>query len=822
MYNYICLNSIFILFKNMLNSRKNNKTIFDWYHSQYIESVDLFNSNFSTNFLSFIEDFPVKYEQGGESLQYPITGRIRMGSFLFLKFKYPLAIDGYTCCVINAEIHKANSHFAYLYWRKGTEDLDPEYVCLGPTYESRDGEYRKRFIKWEIFNIAFNYHTKDLHEFEEAVSTMLADSTLELNMTFYPAEPKIIRHYQHSRLPIKLFAYLLALDLWEFSTSLLMAHTHPEYIKLISNIGHDFPQLIKKSKEFQYKTIENFNKIKDINYITLKFEKHSENIEVQCGQKIVPMFQQEIIQFEDYNLSVWRETLIQQHISNLVINFICPSFPIYNQWTYIEDVNFELFENNAMADKYARGTAMERSVSDLRNARKSIDSTIDLQNYHTEEFNANIYEDIEYAQSHLIMSNIALLHTMEDVGWTLHSINDFINKPLVKLPQVAKIFREDTYNYIFNYVYAAHCMHTKMGIVHSDIHSNNLTFNLWALANENIYKNGKVSFHQYYKNPVTVYATSYKDEDIYIFPTTGITATIIDFSRSIIGPDFRPKLEKNKTPQIATNFYRDQVNRVMRALNRHAPSFVEKNQEAIKAAVIGNFELIFPVLCCIDFIAIGSTLIEYFERTNRETVSGGAKKSSKTKKLDKSSKTKKSDKSSKTASIQSDALRSGQHVNVQFCTKIKELGQELLITGLSTIVDQIKNINETKINIEYPGFKMLKLFEEYNLINFKQKYTNNFNHTSDVYAVTDGYNYNNDVKYSGTEYAKFPPWGQLSEIEKQLGKYKMEDVLESNIEKFLQSIKKNVHISIISEQARMESEKKYGEAIYTASSWLDE
>ena len=143
----------------------------------------------------------------------------------------------------------------------------------------------------------------------------------------------------------------------------------------------------------------------------------------------------------------------------------------------------------------------------------------------------------------------------------------------------------------------------------------------------------------------------------------------------------------------------------------------------------------------------------------------------------------------------------------------------MLITGLSTIVDQIKNINETKINIEYPGFKMLKLFEEYNLINFKQNYTN---HTSDVYAVTDGYNYNNEVKYSGTEYAKFPPWGQLSEIEKQLGKYTMEDVLESNIENFLQSIKKNVHISIISEQARMESEKKDGEATYTASSWLDE
>ena len=81
---------------------------------------------------------------------------------------------------------------------------------------------------------------------------------------------------------------------------------------------------------------------------------------------------------------------------------------------------------------------------------------------------------------------------------------------------------------------------------------------------------------------------------------------------------------------------------------------------------------------------------------------------------------------------------------------------------------------------------------------------------------------NNDVKYSGTEYAKFPLWGQLVEIEKHLGKFTMEEVLNSNVDNFLQSIKKNVHISIISEKARMENEKKDGEAMYTASSWLDE
>ena len=805
----------------MFSNSKNK--IFDWFNTQYQDSVglnilnNLKDNTFSKNFKHFIEEFPTKYEQGGELLQYPITGRIRMENFIFLKFKNSLSIDGYTCCVLNAKIDKASSHYAYLYWKKGLEDLDPEYICISPTYESRDGEYRKRFIKWQIFNKAFNYHTKDLHLFEQTVSKLVIDSLLELNMTFYPADATIIRHYQHSRLPIKIFAYILALDLWEYSTGLLMTHTHPQYIKLISHISRDFPELVEKSRQIQYKEIKNLETEKTQHYITLKFEHSSQTSELQCGQKIVPMFYREVVQFEDYNLSVWRETLIQQHISDLVINFICPSFPIYNQWTYIEDANASLFENSTMEDKYNRGSAMENSITNLREARSKIrtfDEDSHLQNYYTEEFNAHLYEDVEYAQSHLIMSNIALLHTMEDVGWTLYSINEFINKPLVHIPEVVNMFTnsDNAFHYIFNYVYAAHCMHTKMNIVHSDIHSNNLTLYLWAFASEKIHKNkDKVIFKQFYKNPVTVYATGLSDADIYIFPATGINATIIDFSRSIIGPAFRSKLEQNKTPQIATNFYHDQTNRIMRAFNRYAPSFVEKNQEAIKAAVIGNFEMIFPVLCCIDFIAIGGTLIEYFEKTIKELKELKEKTIKELKEL------------------KEKTIKENFEKELKLCKKIQDLGQELLITGLSIIIEHItsndigKNIgkNTNSTNVEYPGFKMLQLFEKYSFVNLKK---------SDKLEIVDGYNYNNDVKYSGISYKNFPLWSQLTEIEKNLGsKYIMDDIFEDveidnqhNVKNFLQSLNKNIKVSIIAEKLKMENEKKDGNPIYTASSWLDE
>jgi hypothetical protein len=78
-------------------------------------------------------------------------------------------------------------------------------------------------------------------------------------------------------------------------------------------------------------------------------------------------------------------------------------------------------------------------------------------------------------------------------------------------------------------------MHTKMHVVHSDIHSNNLTLHLWGeIAEDEDYDhtyNFEDSFDKFYEAATVVYATGHKDEEIFLFPATGINATIIDFSR---------------------------------------------------------------------------------------------------------------------------------------------------------------------------------------------------------------------------------------------------------------------------------------------------
>ena len=74
-----------------------------------------------------------------------------MSSFLRLKLQYPLGSEGYACLVMGAASGKTTAHYAYADRRRGREAEAPEYICISPTFDSRDGEYRHRFIRWEVF-----------------------------------------------------------------------------------------------------------------------------------------------------------------------------------------------------------------------------------------------------------------------------------------------------------------------------------------------------------------------------------------------------------------------------------------------------------------------------------------------------------------------------------------------------------------------------------------------------------------------------------------------------------------------------------------------
>jgi len=761
-----------------MSSRKTSD-LAEWYASQYAGAVGLSDVEGGARFKQFVEQFPLRSDS--PTAAYPMTGRQRMSNFLSLKLRYPLGAAGYTCLAMAAKVGEHAANYAYAYWRRGHERGGPEYICVSPTFDSRDGEYRRRFIRYPVFAAACDKLVKSLAPFEEATLAMVGDRRLELKSVAYPEESAegIIGNADELRLPVVAFAVALLLDLFETERGMLMAHTSAAYSALMRTIAAEQPSLVKLSTA----------NVLNIDALTMLRRGSQDIATVQCGQKIVPMFVREVVQAADYNLAVWRELAVSRLAGDLVLNYVSPSFAFYNQWTYIEGADPALFENAAMEERYVRGSAVAEAARSLREARRTLGSA--QQNYHTEALSAQLYESLEYAQSFLLMSPIALVHTMEDVGWALRSLSAYVRRAPTQWPAAEDAFADADMatRHLFEFAYGAHCLHTKVGAAHTDLHGNNLTFYMWGLADREKADGKTVTYEPFYDDPVVAYVTGPRGEaDTYVFPAAGDSGCIVDYSRCILGPAFRPHLEEGRSPRYATNFYRDQVNRVMRTLFRYASSYVERHQEAIKATVLANFEAVFPILCAVDFIAIGRNVGAALHEAISQADEGELRPF----------------KVSRAA--------------LELAARLEVAAQEVFITGLHDLAESAGARRQMRTP-DFPGPALFeKVFGEWLFPRWAAREPRRVK----TAQLVDAYNYNNPLRHSGADYAKYLPWARFDEIERHLGEYKLTDLFERGVEPFLEALRPNARVEVIAERLRAAQEKRDGAAVSTASSWLDE
>ena len=752
--------------------------ISDWAAAQYTEHVGLASVEGGTGFKTLIKAFPVRSRD--PIMVYPSSGRERvLGGFLTLKFRYPIGSDGYSCLAMAAKVDGVSTHFGYAYWRRGQEAEGPEYICISPTFDSRDGEYRRGFIRGPVFLEAYERLASELDPYEKAVLAMVGGG-LELRSVAYPeaAAEAIIIQANDLRLPVLVFSVAIMLDLWEVQNNLMMVHTCKAYIALMNKIAKMWPNLLLDNLTKTVPSVRVFRQGSTVLH------------DVKCGQKLVPMYTREAMQPFDYNLVAWRELAVTRIVGDLVLNFVSPSFALYNQWAYIEGADAALFENKAMGERYARGNAVDVAMRPLREARRLLNDA--EQNYHTEELSARFYESLKYAQSYLHMSPFTLAHTMEDVGWSMQSLSSYVRFAPTQWPAAIEAFADpDTAaRHLFELAYAAHCLHTKVGIAHTDLHTNNMTFYRWGVADAvKVDPSGAFTYTPLYEDPFVAYVAGPRGEaDTYIFPGAGDSACIIDYSRCILGPAFRQRLEEGRSPQYATNFYRDQVNRVMRAFHRYAPEYVAAHQDAIKAAVLANFEAAFPVLCAVDFIAIGANIGEMLLDAAQPLV---------------------------------DEIRPFMvsHAANALALRLEDAGRELLITGLHDLAESAGARREMKTP-KPPGAAVLeRVFGEWLFPRWAAREPGLLR----TAQLVDAYNYNNDIsRYSGSDYAKYPPWGRLDEIERHLGEHKLTDLFERGVEPFLAALRPGARVEVIAEQIRAQQEKLDGKPVSAASSWIDE
>jgi hypothetical protein len=749
-----------------------------WFAEQYRAAVGLGGLEGGPAFRRLAAAFPAA--SGDPGLAFPITSRQRvMSTFLHLNLRYPLGRAGYAWLALSAAPAGGEpATFALALWRRGGA-AEPEYICLSSTFESRDGEYRSRCLCFPSFRGAWERFARELAPFEEAVLGLAAKGALRLDAR--AAGAGLAARGRELRLGPLALAAALALDLPLAAAGTLAAHTSVPYLHLMGAVAAASPGLAARATALSRETPA---------LVNLFARGLADSLQVTCGLKLVPMSLKDVMHVRDESFAAWRELAAAQAATDLVINFVAPGAPIHGGWAYVDGAGAALYENPAMAERFQRSEAAAEALAGLREARRRL-GALRPASFHVDGLRARLFEDIAYAQSFLLLSSTAMLHTMENVGWSLASHGSRVRR-LPEAPARAAFAAEGpAARLLFELAYTAHCLHVKLGVAHTDLHSHNVTYYEWGLGERPPGWPG--AGRPFYADPLVAYVAGPRGEaDTFLFPAAGDGCFIIDFSRCVLGPAFRGRLEAGFPARQAAAFFRGQTNRALRALARYAPDFVTKHQVPLKAALLANFEAAFAVLCLVDFIALGANVGGTLRAMAAETAAGDLRR-----------------------------FEVAPRV-LALAAELESAAREAFIEGLAALVARpgaagAAGPAPAPAPADAGAGLLRRVFGDWLFPRWAAREPERLARAQ----LVDAFNLNNELKATCGDYERFPRWARLDAIEARLAPLKLSALFERGTDAFLASLGVGARAEVVAAETRAEQEKLDGPPAAT-SSWLED
>ena len=719
-----------------------------------IKELDSKNHVFTPKETYYIKNYKEKY------LQFPTTSEIQAkinnpkDDYLYLYGSYnrisALMIFGYylnldivdTICTTfklkdlsdNSEVIYSFGYFEYDSKHPPPYSVKPpntnylyRYFNTGGSFLSKDGEYRSGLISYisikkikntpilkNIFQDIFLYIQKNLTK----------RGIIILKEYFYPKESKKLNEFE-----LEYYSYTLQYELFSITWLNSMLNL---YLNINENhLNEKFKKIMYKHKKEDLEflneliktyTIEEIYKLRYLtnNIFTSYNNIDKKNVSVKLGQKIIPLSIAESQNPFSINFKPWREYLITSHLSNYIVNNIAPGFFLTNSWFYIKNSRKGLFDNEIQYEKMER-SELAIQITELLNKAKLFTQeniskkTLKLTNKRLNTYISNKFKElsqyiqtpIDFAKEDIIMSNVALCIISEYVGRTLWDVmllsksstyyNNLIGQPFTL--SGSHLFAK----YMFEMCYNLYCMNSISGIIHGDLHLNNITLNPLTYQNEKNINN--------VQNPNVLYVLG-DEKNQYIFPTVGYYTCLIDFSRSIILPEKVQLLNLSSIPKtfkIFDNiqyFQKDQVDRLLSLYIRHTTDS-EANKDDLRILFKNKFEAVFKLLTTIDVYGITQKLLHMFLLNEKNVVK--------------------------------------PHKNcIDLLEKINKYSQTYLTVEMNKLITDA-NYEKTILEMEYPIFTIIKnCFYEYSVIN------------AEIGNIVDIYNINNELKFSLDKLELYP------------------------------------------------------------------
>jgi hypothetical protein len=530
----------------------------------------------------------------------------------------------------------------------GYQDLVYKYYTLGPSYESKDGEYRHGFVNFISLKKCSEGDTKDIwDEIEEhVISNVLTKRRLRLKHEhFYPTIEK--KQYEESldyslhfmRLPEKLLVMAWFNAIFNYVRKLSENNVNPRYMKVLTQnkIKEDvrfFNYLVRKYSAERIERIRIY-----INNIYGSI--HITNSMIRMGQKIIPLNLSEAQDPFNIQYKPWREYFVQARVSDLIVNNIAPCFSVTDVWFYIKNQKKGLFDNKIQYDKIEKSDLAKEVIDQIVRAqaftyhdiaeRKRLKKEKETTTWLSNKFRVlydKLQDPIDYSREELLMSEVALCIISEYVGHTFVDmiIRHFSSRYYARMlgyPLYSSGYKY-FYKFMFEICYGLYCMNYHFGLIHGDLHLNNVSV-------KSMYYKGIIDISKL-DDPHVLYVIPdvHDIPNLFLFPTMAYHSCIIDFSRSIIHPSdlhlFEdPSLPKNINIKYDIDkFQSEQISRMINIYISLIPNFAEKKDE-LGLLFKNNFDACFRLFTIVDIYGFAQKLLIFLKHFGKKVYRGNIK-----------------------------------------------------------------------------------------------------------------------------------------------------------------------------------------------------
>lgn len=549
--------------------------------------------------------------RGGE--HYNQSAGRRLNGFVYIRYSYPLH-PRYDVVVFDLESILGpdiqRGIYAVALWPDGAEE--PEYVCLGGTYESRDGEYRKAFTAFEDLTAAYGAALEGeaeapeeyqlLERMEGKLTEMIDEDEIVLRLTVYSAskarQSKITTRCDELRLLPRLFiaqTLLVGAQLWA-------PHIHPQYARAMQSPRDKLSEILKLTHapegDVPVERQAQWSRLRRLQAILLCGTPNAKSTNC-CGMKILPLMRAEATQFGNVRFPTWREIWIARQASNLTVNGRTTSLPVFNQWAVINQSDELLYDNDSMQRHYRTSEAAVAALGNLSLARDvARDGREAGHPFPLDQLDYYLHQAAEQAER-IALSDIALLAVTQHVGVTFGTLPHL---PLKHLE--GSLQGQQAESLVFDLVYGCLALHDVC--IHTDLHYNNVTARFDWIPRPSLPPSS------------TVFVAGPDGErDTYVVPNHGVRGCIIDFSQGLIAPSQRDALERHQGVEQTECFYREQAVRMLLALNRWLPDFTRAHEREIKGIALARQQELYNVMTAIDYLALGENLGQLFRKLGK-------------------------------------------------------------------------------------------------------------------------------------------------------------------------------------------------------------